>query len=75
MRLQEVSTFSDSATSLGAAAAAGVGIGLFRDLSEAASKITVSGSTEVQPALSAIYERTKRRYELLYPSLREAFRV
>ena len=75
VRLQEVSTFSDSATSLGAAAAAGVGIGLFRDLSEAASKITVSGSTEVQPALSAIYERTKRRYELLYPSLREAFRV
>ena len=75
VRLQEVSTFSDSATSLGAAAAAGVGIGLFRDLGEAASRIAVSGSTEVQPAISEAYEQTKRRYELLYPSLKEAFRV
>ena len=73
VELLDVSTFSDSATSLGAAAAAGVGIGLYRNLSEAVENIRVSGS--VTPRLEAVeqYALNKKRYAMLYPALREAF--
>ena len=71
--LRDVSTFSDSATSLGAAAAAGVGIGVFGNLSEAAAKISVSGATEPSEDAAEVYALTKKRYAMLYPSLREAF--
>ena len=71
--LHDVSTFFDSATSLGAAAAAGVGIGLFRDLQEACSHISTSGDVEPDPETQAVYALTKKRYAMLYPSLKEAF--
>ena len=73
VRLHEVSTFSDSAASLGAAAAAGVGIGLFKDLPDAVSHIAVSGIIEPDPIASAAYEPTRQRYNMLYPSLRDVF--
>ena len=69
----DVSTFSDSATSLGAAAAAGVAIGLFRDLPEACSHIRMSGDIEPDPAVQPVYALIKKRYAMLYPSLKEAF--
>ena len=71
VRLREILTFADSATSIGAAAAAGVGIGLFRDLSEAASHIGTGAETVPQAAEA--YALTKKRYAMLYPSLYEAF--
>ena len=71
--LYDVSTFSDSATSLGAAAAAGVAIGLFRDLPEACSHIRTSGSIVPDPDVQRVYALTKKRYAMLYPSLAEAF--
>lgn len=73
VRLHDVSTFSDSATSLGAAAAAGVAVGLFADLPQACSHIRVSGEIVPQPQTQPIYALTKKRYAMLYPSLREAF--
>ena len=71
--LLEVSTYADSAASLGAAAAAGVGIGLFRDLPEAAAHVTLTG--RVDPGEDAPrYALTKERYAMLYPALKDAFR-
>ena len=71
--LHDVSTFSDSATSLGAAAAAGVAIGLFGNLPEACSHIRMSGDIEPDLAVQKAYALTKKRYAMLYPSLKEAF--
>ena len=71
VRLLEVSTFSDSATSMGAAAAAGVGIGLYPDLPTAVAHIQTTGSTDPQPHPE--YELTKKKYGMLYPSLVDVF--
>lgn len=73
VNLLEVSTFSDSATSLGAAAAAGVGIGLFRNLTDATSRISLSGTIEPDEDADLLYRLTKERYAMLYPALRETF--
>ena len=71
--LHDVSTFSDSATSLGAAAAAGVAIGLFKNLPEACSHIRMSGDIEPDASVRVTYALTKKRYAMLYPSLKEVF--
>ena len=73
VRLLELSTFSDSATSMGAAAAAGVGIGLYPDLASAVAHIQTTGSTE--PQAHPEYELTKKKYGMLYPSLVDVFRT
>ena len=73
VKLLEVSTFSDSATSLGAAAAAGVGIGLFKSLPEAVRHISLSGTVEPSENAEKLYGLTKKRYAMLYPALKEAF--
>lgn len=73
VRLHDISTFSDSATSLGAAAAAGVGIGLYRSLADATSHVRLSSTIEPDDAVQAVYDRTRKRYAMLYPSLKEAF--
>lgn len=57
--LHDVSTFSDSATSLGAAAAAGVAIGLFKNLPEACSHIRMSGDIEPDASVRVTYALTK----------------
>ncbi|MCQ2419837.1 MAG: hypothetical protein MJ118_01730 [Clostridia bacterium] len=73
VNLHDISTFSDSATSLGAAAAAGVAVGVYADLSEAAKNITLSGATIPGENADGLYALTKKRYAMLYPSLAEAF--
>ena len=73
VRLHDISTFSDSATSLGAAAAAGVGIGLYGSLAEATAHVRLSSTFEPNPDVQAVYDVTRKRYAMLYPSLREAF--
>lgn len=50
-----------------------MGIGVFGNLSEAAAKISVSGATEPSEDAAEVYALTKKRYAMLYPSLREAF--
>ena len=73
VRLHDISTFSDSATSLGAAAAAGVGIGLYGSLTEATSHVRLSSTISPNPDVQAVYDVTRKRYAMLYPSLKEAF--
>lgn len=73
VNLMEVSTFSDSATSLGAAAAAGVGIGLYSTLADAVARIG-TGSTTV-PQEPQAYTFTKKQYARLYPSLADVFHM
>ena len=53
--------------------ATGVAIGLFRDLPEACSHIRMSGDIEPDPAVQPVYALIKKRYAMLYPSLKEAF--
>ena len=60
---------------IGAAAAAGVGIGLFKDLPDAARHIQLSGRVEPDADAERLYQLTKKRYAMLYPALREAFRT
>ena len=73
VRLLEVSTFSDSATSMGAAAAVGVGIGLYPDLAAAVAHIQTGAATV--PEQHAAYEMTQKRYDMLYPSLVDVFHL
>lgn len=73
VRLCNISTFSDSATSLGAAAAAGVGIGLYRDLPQATAHIAERSVMEPDEQNVKAYEMTRTRYAMLYPALKEAF--
>ena len=73
VELLDVSTFSDSATSLGAAAAAGVGMGLYQNLAEAAAHIAVSGSVQPRQETQEAYALNKKRYAMLYPALKDAF--
>ena len=75
VRLHELSIFSDSATSLGAAAAAGVGVGLFRDLPDAGKNICLSSTVEPDAQTAAAYARAARRFARLYPALKDVFRA
>ncbi len=75
VKLMDVATFSDSATSIGAAAAAGVGIGLYSGLPEAVTHIKTSGSIEPAEQAQPLYALNKKRYAMLYPALREVFRT
>ena len=56
-----------------AAAAAGVGIGLYGSLAEATSHVRLSSTISPNPDVQAVYDVTRKRYAMLYPSLKEAF--
>lgn len=73
VNLHDISTFSDSATSLGAAAAAGVGVGMFSSLEDATAHISLSSTFTPDAAVQAVYDLTRRRYNMLYPSLKDVF--
>jgi xylulokinase len=71
--IQTLSTQSADATSLGAAFAAGVGIGLFDGLPQAAQTIKVTGERLADAALAARYDTYFRVYQTLYPQLKPVF--
>lgn len=71
--VQALSIRAGDATSLGAAMAAGVGVGIFRDLADAARRVSVEGTVAPNEALGALYERRFALYASLYPALRGAF--
>jgi xylulokinase len=72
--IRTLSTQSADATSLGAAFAAGVGVGLFDSLSQAAQTVKVTRERAADPALSECYNRFFRVYQALYPQLKPVFR-
>lgn len=70
--IQDVTSSSDSVTSLGAAIAAGVGIGLFSNIHQAVSKISVH--KEYYPNEGRIeYQKGYSVYKALYPQLRPVY--
>jgi len=71
--IQTLSTQSADATSLGAAFAAGVGVGLFDGLPQAARTIEVTGQRVTDEALAGRYDRSFRVYQTLYPQLKPVF--
>ena len=61
------------ASSLGAAFAAGVGIGLYRSYQDAAERLRCAARCDPEPALSEAYEKHAKVYRSLYPVLRPAY--
>lgn len=64
-----------SATSLGAAIAAGVGVGLYPSVADAARRVQVGSQTEPNPAVAETYARRYEFFRSLYPALRERFQA
>ena len=60
----------DEATSLGAAIAAGVGVGLFSDYTDAASMVTTRSTHPVNPQWQAVYRQVYPIYADIYERLR-----
>ena len=73
VRLHDVTTLSDSAATLGAAAAAGVGIGLFDSLSQAVSCIAQASVLSPEEETYPAYRALRARYDCLYPALAPVF--
>ncbi|HEX5322193.1 MAG TPA: FGGY family carbohydrate kinase, partial [Capsulimonadaceae bacterium] len=67
--LQEAS----SATSLGAAMAAGVGVGAYTSISEAARRMKIQGHVTPNPKLVAAYAPRYAFFQSLYPALKDRF--
>jgi len=70
---QGLSMRAADATSIGAAVAAGVGVGMFDDLAEGTEAISVVRSRKPDADLREIYERGFELYASLYPALKRAF--
>jgi len=71
--VQLLSTHAEDATSLGAAIAAGVGVGLWPTLAEGVRSISVTTTQRHDPAAGEVYDRRFALYQSLYPRLKEAF--
>jgi len=71
--IRTLSTRSADATSLGAAFAAGVGVGLFDGLPQAAQTIEVTGERLADTVLAERYDTFFRVYQTLYPRLKPVF--
>jgi xylulokinase len=72
--IQTLSTQAADATSLGAAFAAGVGVGLFDDLPQAAQTVQVARERTADGPVAERYDRSFRIYHSLYPQLKPVFR-
>jgi len=59
----------EEATSMGAAIAGGVGVGLFPDFSVAERLTPIAVTTEVDPEAKAAYDRLYKVFEAAYPAL------
>jgi xylulokinase len=71
--IQALSTQSADATSVGAAFAAGVGVGLFDGLPQAAQTIKVTDERLPDPPIAERYDTYFRVYQTLYPRLKPVF--
>ncbi len=63
------------ATSTGAAFAAGVGIGLYKDLAAAASQVHTEQQTGYNDKNKTVYSKGYAKYEQLYPLLKNLFQL
>ena len=73
VEVQTLSSAAQDATSLGAAIAAGVGVGIFGSVEDGCRAVTVERAHTPDVALRETYERAFGLYGSLYPALKEAF--
>lgn len=64
-----------SATSLGAAFIAGVGIGWYRDYADAAKNIHIAREYQPDPAAHAAYQKHLAVFRQLYPNMKKAYEL
>jgi xylulokinase len=64
---------TNSITSLGVALAAGVGIGVYKDLDEASRAVRVSKTNEPRKEVVPMYKRMFEKYLSLYPAVKPLF--
>jgi xylulokinase len=74
VNVQTLTTRAADATSVGAALAAGVGVGIFDSLAEAAETIGVVKERPPRAESAEIYERLFDIYMALYPALKPLYR-
>lgn len=74
VKIQRLSTQAADATSLGAAIAAGVGVGLFESMAAAARTIRIEQELAPHAARVAAYDRCYEVYAALYPALKPIYR-
>ncbi|HHV61271.1 MAG TPA: xylulokinase [Firmicutes bacterium] len=75
MNVEVVTINVDEGPAFGAALLAGVGVGIYRSVEEAAeSTVSITSHTEPDAANARIYDEYYRLYTSLYPALKEAFR-
>lgn len=76
MNLSVESIESEEGSALGGAILAAVGCGYYPDVKTAADHIVkVTGVTEPDPELVEKYEKKYRKFRMLYPALKEFYRV
>jgi len=73
VEIEVLSTQAADATSLGAAVAAGVGVGLFRDLADGVKAVRVEQRYPPDATTRVLYDRPFSVYRSLYPALKKSF--
>jgi xylulokinase len=73
VRLRALNIPAGDATSTGAAFAAGVGVGLYASLADAASSVRADRLIEPQPGLQGVYGSGFALYQKIYPHLKDLF--
>lgn len=73
VRLRALNIPAGDATSTGAALAAGVGVGLYASLAEAAASVRAERLIEPQSGLQEIYDPGFALYQKIYPHLQDLF--
>lgn len=73
--IADLSVPAAAVTSLGAAVAAGVGIGIFPSYVDAVKNITIKTVTKHSPETGRLYEKNKAKYARLYPQLKEIYHM
>jgi len=73
VEIQALSTQAADATSLGAAVAAGVGVGVFRDLADGVQMIRVEDSCRPNTQTTGVYDARFALFSALYPALKQQF--
>ena len=75
VKIWDVDVSAAAATSLGAAAAAGVAVGMYKDISTASKNIRRLCLTAPDCANEQAYSELMKRYSMLYPLLKPAFHL
>lgn len=73
VEIRLLSVPAGDATALGAAIAAGVGVGIFPDFASATRGIRMEQTRRPDSAVAGVYRRRLELYQSLYPALRPAF--